>query len=248
MPTNDSFARTLDLFRAQEKKMLEDLKSIRFTIRNIEKVAGIESAEPDPMDLPAGASLVDGVPTAPVFAGGKPKLRADEFFGLTQAEAARRYLKRIGHAVSFDELADALQEGGCKLTGTNPQKVLYISLIRNTRDFVPPRPGFVGLREFYPARARGPADKAKDKVRKLDRSKKPRFLAKPEGHVKPKKAGEVANALLSVMSDKQARSLQELVDAVSESLERPVKDFAIRGVLSSSKNYEQADGRYRLID
>jgi hypothetical protein len=34
----------------------------------------------------------------------------------------------------FEELADALKKGGCKLTGVDPKKVLYISLIRNTRE------------------------------------------------------------------------------------------------------------------
>jgi hypothetical protein len=186
------------------------------------------------------------VPSAPPLMGGKPKLRADEFFGLTQAEAARRYLKRVGQAVSFDELVHALQEGGCRLTGTNPQKVLYISLIRNTRDFVPPRPGFVGLREFYPARARATGEKVKNGVKTRNRVKS-RVPTTSEIKASRRKPGDVAKAIAQVMKDKQPRSPQELAEAVSEKLGRPVQDFAIRGALSGNKEFEQFEGKYRLI-
>src|SRR5260370_40957584 len=78
----------------------------------------------------------------------EPRIRDDEFFGLTHADAAKRYIKKVGHAVSFEELADAMKKGGSRLTGVDPKKILFISLIRNTRDFVPPQPGSVG-RPFY---------------------------------------------------------------------------------------------------
>lgn len=76
-------------------------------------------------------------------------IRPDEFFGMTHAEAARKYLRGIGHAIALDELVTALRAGGCRLSGDNPKKVLYMSLIRNTHDFRAPQRGYIGLSEFY---------------------------------------------------------------------------------------------------
>ena len=76
-------------------------------------------------------------------------IRPDEFFGMTHAEASRIYLRKIGHAIHLDELVTALRAGGCRLSGDNPKKVLYMSLIRNTHDFRAPQRGLVGLAEFY---------------------------------------------------------------------------------------------------
>jgi hypothetical protein len=70
--------------------------------------------------------------------------------GKTYINAAKNYLDRVGHAVSLDELVDALKSGGCPVGGKTPKKTLYISLVRS-RDFkpVPGRTGFVGLKKFY---------------------------------------------------------------------------------------------------
>jgi hypothetical protein len=45
--------------------------------------------------------------------GARPKLRDDEFTGMTYKDAAKCYLEKVGHAVSMEELLDALREGGC---------------------------------------------------------------------------------------------------------------------------------------
>jgi hypothetical protein len=82
----------------------------------------------------------------------RPKVRPDEFMGDTYIEAAKKYLERVGHAVSMEELLEVLKSGGCPVGGKTPKKTLYISLVRS-RDFVP-IPGrkkreFLGLRKFY---------------------------------------------------------------------------------------------------
>src|SRR3989304_7148424 len=150
MPTQESMRETLEHFRNQERKLLDDLRSLGMTIRQIERELGIEEQASGSTELSNG--FLAGQVEAPAVTGvgGKPPIRPDEFFGMTHAEAAKRYLKKVGHAVSFEELADALQKGGCKVGGAQPKRVLYISLVRNTRDFVPPQTGYVGLREFYP--------------------------------------------------------------------------------------------------
>ena len=56
----------------------------------------------------------------------------------------------VGQAVSLDEIVEALNKGGCKVGGADPKRTLYISLVRNTREFVPPQAGYIGLRKFYP--------------------------------------------------------------------------------------------------
>jgi hypothetical protein len=88
-----------------------------------------------------------GIPTS----GARPNLRPDEFTGKPYFEAAKSYLERIGHAVSMDELLDALRKGGSPVGGKTPKKTLYISLVR-AREVVPipGQIGFVGLRKWYP--------------------------------------------------------------------------------------------------
>jgi hypothetical protein len=56
----------------------------------------------------------------------------------------------VGHAVELEKLVEVLKKGGCKVGGADPKRTLYISLIRDTRNFVPPQPGYIGLRKFYP--------------------------------------------------------------------------------------------------
>jgi hypothetical protein len=49
--------------------------------------------------------------------GARPKLRDDEFTGITYKDAAKSYLEKVGHAVSMEELLDALRDGGCPVGG-----------------------------------------------------------------------------------------------------------------------------------
>ncbi len=78
-----------------------------------------------------------------------PSIEPDEFFGLKQTDAARAYLRKIGKAVPFDELVEALGQGGANLEGERRKKTLYVSLARNPgKVFVWPRKGLVSLAEF----------------------------------------------------------------------------------------------------
>lgn len=126
---------------------------------------------------------------------------------------------------------------------------------------MPPQPGFVGLREFYPTRARGSNDKSKAKTKKRGRAKESKPAPKKEAK-SPKKSEvvtkessgkqgtpnkEIPIAVQVFMSDKQLHSPEEIAEAVSKQLGRSVKVIAIRGSLSSKKRFEQADGKFRLI-
>lgn len=120
-------------------------------------------------------------PGATLKNGMKANVRPDEFFGMTYSTAAAAYLDKVRHAVSMDELLDALNRGGCPVGGREPRKTLYISLIRDVRTFVPipGSPGFLGLRKFYP-NLKALKEKASPQVKRKRRSRK---VAKAKGEI-----------------------------------------------------------------
>ncbi len=250
MPNNEAVKHTLELFRDKEKQLLGQLRSVRLTITNLELELGIESAPSPEVEI----SLVSpGLPEASQtsFVGKKLDIRADEFFGMTHAEAAKAYLKKVGHAASFEELVEALQKGGCKVGGANPKRVLYISLIRNTRDFVPPQKGYIGLREFYPTGARI----AKNNVQKAPkrRARKPKALRSDRSQTEKveiktdAQPSQLAEAVRAVLSDKQPHSIEEIVQTASAKLGQSVKKIGVFGVLRNKSRFEKVDGQYRLL-
>jgi hypothetical protein len=259
MPTTESLRDTLNYFKQQREKKLQEARAFDLTIQQLERELG-ENIDGGEVSINVGDSLPPMVDRVEVSTNGrKPDIRPDEFFAMTQAEAARKYLKRVGHAVSFDELVSALQAGGCKVGGDNPKKVLYISLIRNTRDFVPPQQGYIGLREFYPGVARLGKEKVeKSSKRKSGKSKsrsskkttkKGTMKAKPA--VKPAAAlsgnpSELSAAVRSAMSDKQLHSADEIVSAASSVLGRPVPKIGVFGVLKKRDTFDKVDGKYKL--
>jgi hypothetical protein len=77
-------------------------------------------------------------------------VKPDEFYRVNQTDAARAYLRKVGHSIPFDELVVALRKGGAKLGGADPKKTLYVSLARNPKkEFVWPSKDVIGLDEFY---------------------------------------------------------------------------------------------------
>lgn len=161
MPGVESLRETLEYYRQRRQEKLAELQGIELMIRQLEGELGEapsegESAAPialPQLERPLGTSV-----------GRKPEIRPDQFFGKTHAEAAREYLKLLGRAISFEELSEALQKGGCKLSGANAKKVLYISLVRNAKDFAVPQKGYIGLREFYPKLRQQRAEAKKTKA------------------------------------------------------------------------------------
>jgi hypothetical protein len=264
MAVSESMRGTLDELRAREKKLLDEVNALRFTIRNLERLSGIEARDSSNIEMPADEGIPAKEPAMASFNGanGKVTIRPDEFFGLTHAEAARRYLKRVGFAVSFKELVEVLRNGGCKLTSSDPEHVLWISLIKNSKDFVPPQPGYVGLRDFYPTRARPIAEKPKTKAatKKRTTAKKSKPVPKHENvaakptvtehaaEPEPGKSGEVGQAIYNFIGDKKPHSVEEVAEAVSKKLGRQIKVIAIRGTLNKkNKRVEETDGKFRLV-
>jgi hypothetical protein len=256
MPTNEALSQAVEIYRAKERKLLEDLQSVRIMIRQMELDLGEAPSGPE-IQLSLADSMPPMAERIEIANGRKPEIRPDEFFGMTQAEAARKYLKRIGHAISFEELVSALQAGGCKVGGENPKKILYISLVRNTRDFVPPQTGYIGLREFYPSGAGGrpTKDRLERAPRKSMRAKKdrraPKKQATPQRTTEAsktktaKKKSSLGPVVRAILGDKQARTIDEIVTAVSAKVGIPVQRISLVGVLGS-KDFEKTDGKYRL--
>ena len=139
-------------FRAKAEEMRPLIQRIRALDQDIGDSTDLSQILND-MAVPttgSGAASA-GIPAAGT--GVRPQLRPDEFMGKTVSEAATLYLEKVGHAVSMEELLEALKRGGRPIRGATPKKSLYISLVRS-REFVPipGQTGFLGLRKFYPNR------------------------------------------------------------------------------------------------
>lgn len=156
----DHLRKTLEHYRKlrqqkldEIKPILDSLKPIESMIRQLESDLNEPTSLTEPLNNAIGMSIErDGNPSESA-----PKkhlgLRPDEFFGLSQSDAAKAYLRKVGHAIPFDELVAALQRGGAKLGGKDPKKVLYVSLARNPRkEFVWPSQDHISLAEFYTGR------------------------------------------------------------------------------------------------
>jgi hypothetical protein len=147
MQDMEHLRRTLEYYRQLRQQKLEEIRPIEMMIRQLE----IDLGEPPSVDATATREVsvpsTEGVIVNP---GIGTYIKPDEFFGMSQNDAARAYLRKIGRAVPFDDLVTALQKGGAKLGGADPKKTLYVSLARNpNKEFVWPQDGIIGLREFY---------------------------------------------------------------------------------------------------
>ena len=83
-------------------------------------------------------------------------IKPDEFYGLSQTEAAEKYLRMIGHAAPFEDIFQALSDGGVRFSSTG-RASLNIQLTRATKKFAKIGKGInvsFGLLEWYPGRRR----------------------------------------------------------------------------------------------
>jgi hypothetical protein len=251
MATNEFLKESLEHFKQQKAAKLEELRSLDITIQQIQKQLG-EALE----EAPERVATTPGTPAAEIklpighSGTGVYKPRPDEFFGMSQAEAARTYLEKIGHAVLLDDLLKTVTSGGCKVGGADPKKTLYIALVQNKRDFVPTGSGHFGLRKFYPnmpklgrPEAAAPSKKAKRgaKTSAKRKAKSKANLVKPKAH----DPAEVSTAVSGVLSDHKLKSPEEVLKAVERKVGHPVKKIAVYGTLRK-KEFEQVGDKYRL--
>lgn len=133
-------------------KLLEELQKKAYEIQEIYTTLQTLKKYGADIELPELASLLSSngamIPTVNIA------IRPDEFFGLSNTDAAERYLRKVGHAVSLAEIYHALSQGGIQFSGEG-RKSLYVQLIRATRKFVKIGKGqgiSFGLLDWYPQR------------------------------------------------------------------------------------------------
>jgi hypothetical protein len=147
MENLEHLRKTLEHYRQQRQQKLDEIRAIDLMIRQLEIDLGETPTVDESIDReelsPANLNRAVGVRSI----GG---IRPDEFFGMSQNDAAKAYLRKVGRAISMDELVAALQKGGAKLGGADPKKTLYVSMSRNPKkEFVWPSKDHIGLAEFY---------------------------------------------------------------------------------------------------
>jgi hypothetical protein len=124
-----------------DSRMSEVLKLHRL-LNGLEEVAG------EPLTQLAALFGLEGVTNeAPALS-----IRADEYYGLTPLEAAKRYLKRKGQARPFQEIVVAVRSGGCKVDNEDE---LRRSMTRSTYEVAKVGEDLFGLVEFYSHVKRG---------------------------------------------------------------------------------------------
>jgi hypothetical protein len=125
-------------------------------IEALQRELGMQAAQEQGATMAATPLSSSPRPSGPV------QIRADEFFGMSQTDAAATYLKKVGHAVHINQILDALRAGGSKFSGEDPKTNLYTVLVRGTKRFVLVSPSTFGLIEFYPNRV---SNKDKERVK-----------------------------------------------------------------------------------
>ncbi len=147
--------KTLEHYRQQRQQRLaefqREMQRTDSMIAQLEADLGEQPSTSEAASIAASSPLFSPNETPALFRGPSgPSIEPDEFFGLKQTDAAKAYLRKIGKAVLFDELVEALRRGGAKLGGKDPKKTLYVSLARNPRkEFVWPSSDHISLAEFY---------------------------------------------------------------------------------------------------
>jgi len=249
MPDNDYLRKTLDHYRQQRDTQLAELRRTETLIAHLEAELGEASTvEIAPAALPLDfGTAIEARPSQSASVAIQP----DDFYGMTQTQAARAYLQRVKRAVSIEQIVDALQRGGAQLGGADPKKTLYVSLARHPeRLFVVPREGYLGLREFYPNLPKtAPKPKLRKSKNRRNRrhkatSKMPKPSAASQGaHEQPEKP--IKSAVEKALAEGKALTLQEIVAAVGKHLGRSVAALGVRATLRGRAFVQEGD-KYKL--
>ena len=145
-------ARTLDDLRQQFNSKMEEARKILNAINTLEELAGeTQTSMPDfgedhsPRIQQAG----DMAPIGTSLRGQTSGIRPDEYLGQKPLDAAKKYIERVGHAVTIEDVAKAIQMGGAAISGANWHEKLDKSLTRSTYDVIKVKEGVFGLVKFY---------------------------------------------------------------------------------------------------
>lgn len=109
-------------------------------------------------------------------------IKPEEYLGDEPLEEAKKYIASVGHAVHFEEIADAVSRGGAATQGSDWREKLETSLIRSTFEVVKVQEKTFGLTKFYSEeqlrRVRGTRRQAEPKNKRIrdGRHKVPSYL------------------------------------------------------------------------
>ena len=127
-----------------------------------------------------------GAPSA-TSRGGETEISHDSFFGMTIADAAKKYLSMVKATKSTAVIAEALERGGLKHSSKSFPTTLR-SILGPREDFTRVPNGDWGLAEWYPGQGRG--KKAKPEKPTKRKASKSRSKA-----VKPKLEDQIIAAM-----------------------------------------------------
>jgi hypothetical protein len=138
------------------EKLLKDLREKAAEVKKIYATLQTLQSYDDRIVIPQLAILL-GDENLPSAEGGRVTIRPDEFYNMSNTEAAEKYLRKLGHSATLDEIFNKLKEGGAYLTSANAKNNLNIQLTRATRKFAKISTGTsvsFGLLDWYPKRAK----------------------------------------------------------------------------------------------
>jgi hypothetical protein len=219
----DDVSRKLDELRRQATQKFEEARSIVASMNIVETLFDLPLTELESLATatvsggvlsgsyasgvvvqpPGDGDVWNQTPTPPRRRTGSP-IRPDEFFGEEPLEAAKRFLRRVGHAMQFEEIAESVQAGGAAIRGADWRERLEISLKRSPYQVITVSDGTYGLAEFYTEdqlkRFRGTKRSESEPTAK--KKPKPKAKAKPKAPKQLKAATE--EKLKSEESSEQA--------------------------------------------
>ncbi|MEK7405726.1 MAG: hypothetical protein AAB225_11515 [Acidobacteriota bacterium] len=180
-------------------------------------------------------AMADGtavsLPPTVARAGGEAEIAHDTFFGMTIAEAARKYLGIVKASKSTGEIAAALEQGGLKHASEDFGTTLR-SIIGRREEFIRVPNGDWGLTEWYPGMRKEKKAKPTSAPKKAPKQKRPR--ARKE---------TLAERILSTMkADPTAAWLPKMIsDAIganNRSVQSTLTSMAKDGkILKAAKGY-----------
>ncbi|HUE86204.1 MAG TPA: hypothetical protein VMO26_09015 [Vicinamibacterales bacterium] len=207
----DDISKKLDELRAQVTERLNEARAILAQMNTVESLFGLPVTSLSDVDL-EGPATASSAPLFAMFApaGTEPRnnlasapkrrpstaIRPDEYFGDEPMEAAKKFMRNVGHAVPFDDITDAVQKGGAAIKGADWRERLEISLKRSPYQVITVADKTYGLAEFYteeqmkrfrgtrrsepePAAKKKAKTKAKAKVKTASTAKKPEPATAP---------------------------------------------------------------------
>lgn len=132
------------------------------------------------------------------------EVQHDSFFGMTIADAAKKYLSMVKRTQSTGEIAVALESGGLKHASKDFQQTLRATLGQKGELFLRVN-GDWGLNEWYPGKGRG---KKTEKPRRTVKKKKRKSVRGTEPQSSPQALVE------KYVADHPSAESREIADAL----------------------------------